>query len=383
MRFTCLQENLSKALNTVGRAVATRSTLPVTQNVLMTTEEGRIKLTATNLEIAITTWIGGKVDEEGSVTVPARLLTDFVSSLPEDQIEVRQTPKPLGIELTSGRFEGRILGTDAEEFPPIPTVEDGVGVAMEAKVLRDAIDKIVFAAATEDSRPVLTGVKLEMEGDSVTFAAADGFRLAVQTANLASPVAEPVGCIIPARTLSELQRLLADQEDPVEFMVTPQKSQILFKLKNAELVSQLVQGKFPNYNQLIPETHSTRSIMSLRDFSRAIRTASIFARDGSGIVRIQAMPGADGSPGRVIISARAEELGDNTGVIDAAIDGEEAKIAFSSKYLTDVLGVLGSGQVALETTTPSSPGVIKPVSSNGSSDESSYVHVVMPMFVQW
>ena len=383
MRFTCLQENLSKALNTVGRAVATRSTLPVTQNVLMTTEEGRIKLTATNLEIAITTWIGGKVEDEGSVTVPARLLTDFVSSLPEDQIEVRQTPKPLGIELTSGRFEGRVLGTDAEEFPPIPTVDDGVGVAMEAKVLRDAIDKIVFAAATEDSRPVLTGVKLEMEGDSVTFAAADGFRLAVQTANLASPVAEPVGCIIPARTLSELQRLLPDQEDPVEFMVTPQKSQILFKLNNAELVSQLVQGNFPNYNQLIPETHSTRSVMSLSDFSRAIRTASIFARDGSGIVRIQATPGEEGSPGKVVISARAEELGDNTGVIDAAIDGEEAKIAFSSKYLTDVLGVLGSGQVALETTTPSSPGVIKPVSSNGSSGESRYVHVVMPMFVQW
>ena len=297
MRSTCLQENLSKALNTLGRAVATR----------------------------------------------------------------------LGIEPTPLRFESR----------------DGVWVAMEAKVLRDAIDKIVFAAATEDSRPVLTGVKLEIEGDSVTFAAADGFRLAVQTAKLASPVAQPVDCIIPARTLSELQRLLSDQEDPVEFMVTPQKSQILFKLKNAELVSQPVQGKFPNYNRLIPETYSTRSVMSLSDFSRAIRTASIFARDGSGIVRVQALPGAEGSPGKVIISARAEELGDITGVIDAAVDGEEAKIAFSSKYLTDVLGVLGSEQVALETTTPSSPGVIKPVSGNGSSGERHYVHVVMPMFVQW
>ena len=189
MRLTCLQENLSKALNIVGRAVATRTTLPVTQNVLLSTDQGRLKLSATNLEIAINTWIGGKIETDGAITVPARLLADFVGSLPVGPIDIVMTPKPLGIQLTCGRFEGRLLGTDAEEFPPIPSVAEGIGVSILPKTLRAAINQVAFAAATEDSRPVLTGVKIELEGDTVTLAAADGFRLAVHTAKLASPIA--------------------------------------------------------------------------------------------------------------------------------------------------------------------------------------------------
>ena len=377
MRLACLQENFSRALNTVGRAVATRTTLPVTQNVLLATDQGRLKISATNLEIAISTWIGGKIEDEGAITVPARLLTDFVQSLPEGQIDVVMTPNPLGIQITCGRFEGRMLGIDAEEFPPIPSVEEGVGVSVAPQTLRAAINQVVFAAATEDSRPVLTGVKLELENDRVTFAAADGFRLAVHSGTLASPVPEPISFIIPARTLTELNRLLVDQEGPVEFTITPQRSQAMFRLKNVELVSQLVQGTFPNYQQLIPQSYGTRTLVALQDFSRATRTAAIFARDGSGIVRIQILPGSDGAGGKIVISARAEELGDNTGEIDAKVEGEEAKIAFSSKYLSDVLGVIGQEEVALETTTPSSPGVIRPVGIEN------YVHVIMPMFVQW
>ena len=377
MRLTCLQENLNRALNIVGRAVATRTTLPVTQNVLLATDQGQLKLSATNLEIGISTWIGGKIESEGAITVPARLLTDFVSSLPEGQIDLAMTPKPLGIQLTCGRFEGRILGTDAEEFPPIPSVEEGVGVSILPKTMRAAINQVAFAAATEDSRPVLTGVKMELEGDRVTFAAADGFRLAVHKATLASPVAEPTSFIIPARTLMELNRLLADQEEQVEFTVTPQRSQAMFRMKNVELVSQLVQGTFPNYQQLIPQSHGTRAVVKLQDLSRATRAAAIFARDGSGIVRIQILTGSNGVGGKLIVSARAEEVGDNTGEIDATVEGEEAKIAFSSKYISDVLTVISQDEVALETTTASSPGVLRPV---GVED---YVHVVMPMFVQW
>ncbi|MCL0044066.1 DNA polymerase III subunit beta [Dehalococcoidia bacterium] len=377
MRLTCLKENLSKALTIVGRAVATRTTLPVTQNVLLSTDQGRLKLTATNLEIAISTWIGGKVDNDGAITVPARLLTDFVNSLPDGQIEISMTPKPLGIQLTSGRFDGRVLGTDAEEFPPIPSVEEGVGVSISPKVLRSAINQVVFAAATEDSRPVLTGVKMELEGDRLTIAAADGFRLAIRTGSLASPVAESVSFIIPARTLSELYRLLADEEEPVEFTVTPQRSQAMFRLKNIELVSQLVQGNFPDYQQLIPQSHSTRTVVTLEDFIQAARTAAIFARDGSGVVRIQIIPGSSDSSGKMVISARADEVGDNIGEIDAKVEGEEAKIAFNGKYLSDVLGVINEGQVALETTTPSSPGVLRAVG------DEEYTHVIMPMFVQW
>ena len=377
MKVTCLQENFSKALGIVGSAVATRTTLPVTQNVLMASDQGRLKLSATNLEIAISTWVGGKVQDEGAITIPARLLTDFVNSLPEGQIEITTTPRPLGIHVRSGRFEATIHGTDAEEFPPIPSVEAGVGGVITPKALKAAIAQVAFAAATEDSRPVLTGVKIELEAEKAIFAAADGFRLAVHTAPLAEPAAQAISFIIPSKTLRELDRLLADQQEPVAFTITPQRSQALFRLANVELVSQLVQGTFPNYRQLIPQTFGTRTIVAREEFTRATRTASIFARDGSGIVRLQIVPGAGGGQSKLVISARAEEIGENTGEVDVKSEGGEAKIAFNAKYLNEVLGVLIQEEVALETTTPSSPGVLRPIGVDN------YVHVIMPMFVQW
>jgi DNA polymerase-3 subunit beta len=170
---------------------------------------------------------------------------------------------------------------------------------------------------------------------------------------------------------------MVDQEEPVEITINPNKSQAIFLLKNIELVSQLVQGSFPNYNQLIPQSCNTRAIVNIADFLRATKTASIFARDGSGIVRLVITPGDTPAPGKIVISARSEELGDDVGEIDATIEGEETRIAFNGKYLTDVLSILNEDQVALETTNPSSPGVIRPVGADN------YIHVVMPMFVQW
>ena len=170
---------------------------------------------------------------------------------------------------------------------------------------------------------------------------------------------------------------MADQEEAIEIAVNPGKSQALFRLKNIELVSQLIQGTFPQYAQLIPQSYNTRAVVGIAQFLRATKTASIFARDGSGIIRLVITPGMELTPGKVTISARSEEIGDDVGEIDAIVDGEEAKIAFNGKYLTDVLGVLQEAQVALEITNPSSPGVIHPVGVDN------YIHVIMPMFVQW
>ncbi len=375
MKLSCLQENLSKGLGIVGRAVATRTTLPITNNVLLATEQSRLKLTATNLEIAISCWIGAMVEEEGAITVPARLLNEFVNSLPSDKIDLNLAQHTL--ELKCARFEARISGIDAEDFPPIPKIGDGTTYQIEPEILRMAINQVVFATASEDTRPVLTGVSAEFEGDSLTLAAADGFRLAVHKAPLANPVAERVEIIIPGRSLMEINRFLADQEDLVEIAVSPSKSQVLFRLKDIEMMSQLIQGTFPNYRQLIPQSYSSRSVVTTPEFLRATKTASIFARDGNGIVRLQINPSAESKPGRMSISARSEQVGDNLGEIDAQVAGEAAKIAFNGKYLIDVLSVLHEGQVALETTTPSSPGVIRPVGSDN------YVHIIMPMFVQW
>jgi DNA polymerase-3 subunit beta len=383
MQFSCLQENLSRGLAVVGRAVATRTTLPITQNVLISTDEGRLRLAATNLEIAISTWIGAQIEEEGAITIPARLLTEFVGSLPPDRIDVESVAQPKGLSLKCARFEAHINGTDADDFPPIPTVESGVVGKVDPAVLRDAITHVAFAAATEDSRPVLTGIKVEITGQDFTFAAADGFRLAVYKGKLLEPISEDASFIIPGRALQEVNRLIGGQQEPVEFTVTASKSQALFRLNNVELVSQLIQGTFPNYSQLIPQSFETRAEVDLEEFLRATRTASIFARDGSGIVRLQVAEGSNGSSGRLSISSRAEEVGDNEGNIDAAVQGTEAKIAFNSKYLAEVLDVLGKGTVALETTTPSSPGVLRPVESADAEPHAEYVHVVMPMFVQW
>ena len=379
MKLSCLQENLSRGLSVVGRAVASRATLPITQNVLLETDRSMLKLSATNLEIAITTWIGAMIEDEGSITIPARLLSEFVNSLPSDRIDLELEPGSGVMRLVCGRAEARIHGASADDFPPIPQVEEGVAARVGSQDLKLAISRVAFAAATEESRPVLTGVEAKLSGNRFTLAAADGFRLAVQHGTLAEPVETDIGVIVPARTLNELSRLLGEQDDPVEIMMVPARGQVLFKVGGVEVVSQLLQGTFPNYDQLIPQNFDNRSVFDLQKLLRATRTAAIFARDGSNIIRLQMMPGEEeGETGKAVVSAKSEEVGENQGEVDTeTIEGGESKIAFNSKYLQEVLTVLERGQVALETTTSSSPGVFKPI---GTDD---YVHVVMPMFVQW
>jgi len=375
MKLSCLQENLNKGLGIIGRAVASRTTLPITQNVLISTDQSQLKLAATNLEIAISCWIGAKIENEGSITIPARVLTEFVGSLPSDIISLNL--KHHTLELKCGRYDARINGLDAADFPPIPQVGDGFSTKIQAEELKQAISLVAFAAATEESRPVLTGVQTEFEGSKLTMAAADGFRLAVHRANLIEPVKEKVAIIIPAKAYHELNRLMTDADQEIEITLNAQKSQVLFKLKGIEMVSQLIQGNFPNYSQLIPQTYGTKARIDVAEFLRAIKMAAIFARDGSGIARVIVTPGATVEAGKITISARADEIGDNVGEIDALVDGEAAKIAFNARYLADVLSVIKQAQVSLEVSTPSNPGVIRPVGTDN------YDHVVMPMFVQW
>lgn len=376
MKLSCLQENLSRGLGIVGRAVASRTTLPITNNVLLSTEKGRLKLAATNLEIAIVHWVGAKVEGEGAITVPARVLSEFVNSLPNDRIDMELITKSKSLQLKCARFEARMSGLDADDFPPIPEINEGVVAQVDPEALRIALSRVVFAAAREDSRPVLTGVHADFKGETLTLAAADGFRLSVDTAALKGEVTEQVAVIIPSRALDEVSRLIADAKDAVTITVNKERGQVLFAVGDVRLSSQLIQGAFPNYSQLIPQQHKTRTTINVEDFLRATRAAAIFARDSSGIVRLQMTPG-DGGPAKLQVSARAEEVGDDVGEIDAKVEGDEAKVAFNSKYLIDVLSVLGKGEVTLDTTSPSSPGLLKAVGKG------SFMHVVMPMFVQW
>ncbi len=380
MRVSCLQENLAKGLSIVGRAVATRSTLPVLSNVMLATDGPRLKLSATNLEIGIVCWIGAKVEEDGSITVPARLLTDFVNSLPPERIDMELTVRTQTLNLKCARFEANIKGIDAQEFPLIPTAGESANqqigkISLDPSMLRQMIEQVVFAAATDESRPILTGVLARLHDTQLTLAAADGFRLSVRTAHLPEPVPEPATVIIPARALSELARICGEQEQPIEVTITPARNQVLFHTANVDLVSQLIEGNFPDYHQIIPKSYTTRTVVSTSDFLKAVKTANIFARDAANIVRLEILPGGELAPGRVILMATSAEVGDNVGEIDAMIEGEELEIAFNARYLIDVLSVVDAAQVALETTSPSSPGVIRPV---GSED---FTHVIMPMHI--
>jgi DNA polymerase-3 subunit beta len=300
-----------------------------------------------------------------------------VNQLPSEKVELTLAPRSRQLKVVCARNQATIGGMDADDFPPIPSVQDGAPIELDPGELRAAIEQVVFAAATDDSRPVLTGVDIQMDGDTLTFASADGFRLSVRQLTIGKKVPEKAEVIVPAKALGELSRLLPDESDPVEMTLNATKTQALFRLKTVELVAQLVQGTFPNYSQLIPESHNSRAVVEVGEFLRETRIASIFARDGSGIVRLQFSPGEDVAPGKLQISARAEEVGDNLGEIDASLEGEADKIAFNGRYLQDVLQVLGGGRVALETSGPSSPGVFRAVG------DETYTHVVMPMFVQW
>src|SRR5919199_1245747 len=376
MKVSCLQENLAKGLSVVGRAVATRSTLPVLGNILMATDEGRLKLAATNLEIGITHWIGAKVEDDGAITVPARQLTDYVNSLPPDRIDMELNSRTQTLHLKCARYDANIKGVDASEFPIIPTIgEDVSKITIEPDLLREMVEQATFAAATDDSRPVLTGVFAKFDKNEVTFAAADGFRLSVRRAVLSSTLDQPISVIIPARALSEVSRITGDQEQPIEIAITANRSQVLFHLANTDVVSQLIDGNFPDYNQILPKSFATRTVMSKADLQSAVRAASVFARDASNIVRLNIAPSNDMGGGRVVVAATSAEMGDNVGEIDATVDGDPIEIAFNARFMQDVLNVLHDQQVALETTSSASPGVVKPV---GRDD---FTHVIMPMHI--
>lgn len=376
MRVSCKQEDLHRGLSAVARAIPARTTLPITQHILFEASEDSIVLSATDAEtIAITYRITADVTEPGAITMPSRLLSDFVATLPHESIKLTLAERSRQVSLSCARNTASIGGLDPDDFPPIPPVDEAARIEIESDRLRKAITQTVFAAATEDSRPVLTGVHFAIVDREIRLAAADGFRLSVHTLALEQDSDERA-VIVPARSLSELGRLLQEVNGSVTLTFNAAGTQVEFDLGHAKLVAQLIQGTFPNYDQLIPKETTTRTEVTVQELARETRIASIFARDGSGIVRLIGTPSSVG-PGRLQINARAEEIGDNEGEIDAVIDGEEAKIAFNGRYLMDVLQVMDSDRAIIETSSPSSPGVLRPVGDD------TFVHVVMPMFVQW
>jgi len=373
MKVSCLQENLAKGLGIVSRAVSTRSTLPVLANVLIATDGGRLKLSATNLEIVITCWVGAKVEEEGATTVPARTLNDLVNALPQEQVDLTLEVQTQTLHLSCARTEANIKGIDPQEYPLVPEAEDDGRHRIETQVFKTMINQVAFAAASDDARPTLTGVLTRIEGKTMTMAATDGFRLAVKQIELSGAAGDPFEVVIPARALTELARIADDKNEEIFVNMPKGRNQVIFDLDNIVLVTQLIDGNFPDYAPVIPQKSNTRTVMNAGEFAQACKMAEIFAREANHTARVRVEPGNELMPGYATISATSTETGDNVAQIDAEVDGEGVEIAFNVRFMSQVLGVINSPQVVLETNKSTDPGVIRPVGDEG------YLHIIMPM----
>lgn len=383
MRIQTSQTALERGLSIVSRAVAARHSLDQLRHVHLAADDDGVRLTATDTEIALIVQIEAAVDEPGAITIPHRFINDLVSALDAADLIIDVADGSLVTQIrASDANESSIHGMSASSYPNIPGVGEGDWIKIVASDLREALRHVVFAAATDDGRPVLTGVHFRFDGDTMTLAAADGFRLAVYDMNVASELSETLELTVPARALSELERLLSDEDSSVEMYIHHDRSYVRFHLRSVQMTAQLIQGNYPSYNQLIPSEYQTRAVLPGSALQQKVRSAAVFARESSGIIRLlfnREHNGNGVSDGEITLTARAEELGNHRGRVDAAIEGSDSRIAYNVRYLQEVLQVASgpASEIAMETSGPSNPGVFRVVGRDN------YVHVLMPMFVQW
>ena len=376
MKVTCKQQDLAKGLSIVGHAVSTRTTLPILSHILLATEGDQLRLSATNLDIGITCQIPAQVKDEGTTTVPAKLFTDLISNLPAASVDLVLSPDTQTLKVNSQRSQASIRGMDPADFPGIPKAEGSESpVILDSATLHEMIEQTTFAAATDDARPVFTGVLARVQNDTLTFASADSFRLALRRQAL--PGTSTSGdVLIPARALNELARILP-AEGSIRMLVTPNRNQVLFEADDIKLVSSLIVGQFPNFDAILPKSYATRATINTADFRQAAKRVALFARDSSNIVRLRIDAGENGgiTPGTVTLQATADDLGDAVEPLVAAVDGSGLEVIFNVRYLTDVLSVIETEEVALELNSPQQPGVVKPNGAAGGD----YIYIIMPM----
>lgn len=374
MKALVLQSNFSHALNAISRIVSTRTTLPVLGNILIDTTGGKLSLSATDLEIAMTAETAGKVEDEGKITIPARLLIDFVTNNSDENIAINL--KDLTLGLKSSHYEANIKGITAEEFPTIPKAPKSKFCSIKSDDLYDALKKVVMACANDDTRPVLAGVYMKFEEKNLTLAATDSYRLAEKKLNLSEAV-DKKEIIVPARAMNELLRLLpSEKSGNVDIIVD--ENQVFFLISDIQIVSRLIEGAFPNYEQIIPKEEKISVKSNLQETVAAIKMSALFAKDIANNIKLKigknlsGPKGAD-EAGMLQISSTAKEIGDTTSQIKADISGGDVEIAFNARYLLDVLTILPGGEVNMGFNDDSSPGVIK------TKEDKSYIYLVMPL----
>lgn len=367
MKITCTQEKLAKALSIVGRTVATRATLPVLSNILMVAESGRLKLTATDLEIGVSTWIGGQAEDEGSITVPARLLTDFVTNNSDPKIELRTAETSL--HLSSDHFEANIKGIEAAEFPTIPEVAGEPLITIPTKDFVEALRQVLIAPAIDDTRPVLAGVLMAFRDSTLNLVATDSYRLAEKKLTISKKVEQP-DMIVPSRSLNELLRIIGSTIGVENISLSVNENQVLFVVGDTQVVSRLIEGSFPSYEQIIPAGSQTKALVDTAEMAGAVKMAALFAKESANNIKLEL------KDKNLIAKSVSAQVGDNVSTMSADIEGPTIEVAFNAKYLTDFLSVVGEKNIQIGINDRLSAAVFRPA-KNGN-----YLYIIMPLRVE-
>jgi len=364
MELSITQENFARALSSVGRVASSKTQLPILSNILLRTDGNRLLVAATNLEIATTQYIGAKIVKPGSITVPARLISEFVSSLPKSTIELKVVGE--NIHISSGKYKSIINGVVADEFPELPTINENnsVSYSINTEEFKQAVSQTVITASSDSTRPVLTGVYWHSHEGWIYLAATDGYRLSER--RLVETKSE-VAAIIPTQTLQEVLRTIVDDSETIDVLFD--ESQVRFRINDAEAISRLIDGNFPDYRQLIPAQSDITATMNKTEFTRVTKIAGLFARESGGSVTVT----IDSDKKSVSLHSIASELGENTSELEAEIVGD-GQVTLNSRYLTEALGVIDA-----ETISFSFSGKLSPVILQSTAKDTNYYHVIMPL----
>jgi len=373
MKITCERSYLAIALGVAGRAVSNRNTLPILSNVLLETEDDRLKLTATDLDTAIRCVIPASVAENGAVAIPAGILKDIVDKLADAPVTLElQDGK---VTVRSGKSDYTILSLPAEDFPVVPEVSDGSSISIPQSTLKDMLRLTTFAASKEETRSILMGVLFEARNDALTLVATDTHRLAWKKTTLPQAIETPVSAIIPARPLTELERVLKDSAEE-NVTVRFGASQVQFETDTVTLVSRVLDGQFPNYEKVIPKSTERKITFDRNEFLSAVRRVFIFAKQNSEKAILE-------TKGDLLqMTAESQDMGKGYEEVPISMDGTDLKIAFNARYLMEVLGIVDTDNATLELTGALNPGILRAgngVNADGTGEGSDFLYVVMPM----
>lgn len=367
MHVSILQENLLRSLTRTGRTVSPKAQLPIMQNVLLQASQTKFSITATSLEMSVISTSPAKIEKDGGICISSRLLTDLVVSLPQDTVQL--VAKEGSLHVRCGGVNATIPGVAESEFPPVAKVAKKNGTNLEKKTFLEALSGVLFAAATDEGRPLLTGVKLTKTEDGITVVATDGYRLSKK--NLPFNVPGELDIVIPARALSEVVRTSGEEKETDSvLMIQSEDGQLVFLVGETEIHTRAIAGDYPNIEKIIPKTHNTRALVDAPSFTRAVKSAAVFARDNANILKLHVENQS------LVVSANTPQVGENHVEVEAKIDGDGGDIAFNSRFLTEFLNGFTTDEVMFEMTGSLNPGVFK------KPKDESYLHIIMPVRVQ-